>query len=65
MPKMKSNSAARKRFKLSATGKLLRRRAFKTHNLEHKTAKRRRSKRRDAGLVGKDRREGLRLLGRR
>jgi large subunit ribosomal protein L35 len=63
MPKMKSNSAAKKRFKLSAGGKVLRRRAFKTHNLEHKTAKRRRAKRRDIGLPEADARTVKRLLG--
>jgi large subunit ribosomal protein L35 len=65
MPKMKTSSAAKKRFKLSAAGKVLRRRAFKSHLLEHKSAKRRRAKRRDAGMDASDTREALRLLGRR
>jgi large subunit ribosomal protein L35 len=65
MPKMKTSSAAKKRFKLSAAGKVLRRRAFKSHLLEHKSAKRRRSKRRDANLAPADEREVLRLLGKR
>ena len=47
MPKQKTNSAAKKRFKLSGAGKLLRRHAMKSHNLEKKSAKRRRSFRRD------------------
>jgi large subunit ribosomal protein L35 len=62
---MKTSSAARKRFKLTASGKLLRRRAFKSHLLEHKSAKRRRNKRRAAGLVEHDSREVLRMLGKR
>jgi large subunit ribosomal protein L35 len=65
MPKMKTSSGAKKRFRLTASGKLLRRRAFKSHLLEHKSAKRRRKKRRDTGLVAADRREALRLLGKR
>ena len=65
MPKMKTSSGAKKRFKLTASGKILRRRAFKSHLLEHKTAKRRRAKRRDTGLAPSDERTALRLLGKR
>ena len=65
MPKMKTSSAAKKRFKLSAAGKVLRRRAFKSHLLEHKSAKRRRAKRKDTGVNPTDNREALRLLGKR
>jgi large subunit ribosomal protein L35 len=65
MPKMKTSSAAKKRFKLSAAGKVLRRRAFRTHLLEHKSAKRRRVKRHDREVVAADRDEALRLLGKR
>ena len=65
MPKMKTSSAAKKRFKLSAAGKVLRRRAFRTHLLEHKSSKRRRSKRKYAVLDKTDRLEALRLLGKR
>ena len=65
MPKMKTSSAARKRLRLSAGGKVMRRRAFKSHLLEHKSAKRRRMKRRDTGIAPQDTREALRLLGKR
>jgi len=65
MPKMKTSSAAKKRLRLSATGKVMRRRAFKSHLLEHKSAKRRRAKRHDTGLSPTDTREALRLLGKR
>jgi large subunit ribosomal protein L35 len=65
MPKTKTSSAAKKRFRLTAAGKVMRRRAFKSHKLEHKTTKRKRAKRRDKGMDGKDNREALRLLGRR
>jgi large subunit ribosomal protein L35 len=65
MPKMKTSSGARKRFRITAGGKVLRRRAFKSHLLEHKSAKRLRKKRRDTALDRSDTREALRLLGKR
>ena len=43
MPKTKTSSGAKKRFKLTGTGKLTRRHAMKSHNLEHKSSKRKRS----------------------
>ena len=58
MPKMKTSSAAKKRLRLSAGGKLMRRRAFKSHLLEHKSAKRLRKKRRDTGVAAQDNRRG-------
>jgi large subunit ribosomal protein L35 len=65
MPKPKTSSAAKKRFKITAGGKVLRRRAFKSHLLEGKSPKRKRAKRRDVGLVAEDSREVKRLLGKR
>jgi large subunit ribosomal protein L35 len=65
MPKMKTSSAAKRRLRLSANGKVMRRRAFKSHLLERKSAKRLRKKRRDTGLAAPDTREALRLLGKR
>jgi large subunit ribosomal protein L35 len=64
VPKQKTNKAAAKRFKVTGTGKLLRRHAMKSHNLEKKSAKRRRKFRRDQALDGTDAREVRRLLGR-
>jgi large subunit ribosomal protein L35 len=64
VPKQKTNSSAKKRFKVTAGGRILRRRAMKSHNLEKKSAKRRRSFRRDVPLDGTDAREVRRLLGR-
>ena len=64
MPKQKTNRAAKKRFKLTGAGRLLRRHAMKSHNLEKKSAKRRRSFRRDNSVDGADAREVRRLLGR-
>ena len=42
MPKQKTKSAARKRFKLTAKGKVRRYRAFKSHILTKKHPKRKR-----------------------
>ena len=42
MPKTKTSSSAKKRFKVTAGGQLLRRRAMKSHNLEKKSPKRKR-----------------------
>ncbi|HEU4449168.1 MAG TPA: 50S ribosomal protein L35 [Gaiellaceae bacterium] len=64
MPKQKTNSAAKKRFKITGGGRLLRRHAMKSHNLEKKSAKRRRGFRRDHPVDGADVREVKRLLGR-
>jgi len=43
MPKMKTNSAAKKRFKLTGTGKIKRKHAFKSHILTKKSTKRKRN----------------------
>ena len=42
MPKMKTHSGAKKRFKLTAKGKVRGRHAFSSHILEKKTPKRKR-----------------------
>ena len=42
MPKMKTHKSIRKRFRVTATGKLKRRQAGKKHLLSHKTGKRKR-----------------------
>ena len=64
MPKQKTNSAAKKRFKVSGAGRLLRRHAMKSHNLEKKSAKRKRAFTRDQSVDASDAREVRRLLGR-
>jgi large subunit ribosomal protein L35 len=46
MPKMKSHSGAKKRFKLTARGKVKRRGAYHTHILTKKDPKRKRRLRR-------------------
>ena len=52
MPKTKTSSSAKKRFKVTAGGKLLRRRAMKSHNLEKKSPKRKRGFRKDEPVSG-------------
>ena len=42
MPKMKTHSGAKKRFKTTGKGKLKARHAMTSHMLEHKNAKRKR-----------------------
>jgi large subunit ribosomal protein L35 len=63
MPKQKTNSGAKKRFKVTGTGKLLRRHGMKSHNLEKKSQKRKRGFRRDHPVDASDAREVRRLLG--
>jgi len=64
MPKQKRHSGAKKRFKVTGTGKLLRRRAMKSHMLEKKSSKRKRSFRRDNPVAPSDIKSVKKLLGR-
>ena len=43
MPKMKTHSGAKKRFKVTGTGKIKRKHAFKSHILTKKETKRKRN----------------------
>ncbi|OFY90071.1 MAG: 50S ribosomal protein L35 [Bacteroidetes bacterium RIFCSPLOWO2_12_FULL_31_6] len=43
MPKMKTVSSAKKRFRLTGTGKIKRKHAFKSHILTKKTTKQKRN----------------------
>ena len=43
MPKLKTHSGAKKRFKLTKTGKVKRAHAYKSHILNKKTTKRKRN----------------------
>ncbi len=54
MPKMKSNKAAVKRFKLTAKGKVKRGKAFASHLLKQKSTKRKRGYRQAAYLTKAD-----------
>jgi large subunit ribosomal protein L35 len=64
VPKQKTNKATKKRFKITGSGRVLRRHAMKSHNLEKKSQKRKRALRRDHPVDGADAREVKRLLGR-
>ena len=50
MPKMKTHRGAAKRFKMTSTGKIKKAKAYKSHILEKKSAKRKRNLRK-TGLV--------------
>ena len=63
MPKQKTHSRAKKTFKVTAAGKLKRRRAMKSHLLEKKSPKRKRGFRKDVEVAPADSREVKRLLG--
>jgi len=63
VPKQKTKKAASKRFKVTGSGKVMRRHAMKSHNLEKKSAKRKRKCRRDQAVSATDSREVKRMLG--
>jgi len=63
MPKMKSHSGAKKRFKKTGSGKLKARHAFSSHILEKKSPKRKRDMRLDRTISKADEKTVTRLLG--
>ena len=63
MPKMKTHSGAKKRFKVTGTGKLVHRQAGKRHLNEHKSSRRTRRLMPDDVLKPADARKARRLLG--
>jgi large subunit ribosomal protein L35 len=63
MPKMKTDRGAAKRFKITATGRLRRRQAFRSHILEKKASKRTRRLKREVDLSPGDVKAVKRLLG--
>ena len=63
MPKQKRNSGAKKKFKVTGTGKLLRRRAGQSHNLEHKSPKLKQEFRKAQPVAKADEKLVRRLLG--
>jgi large subunit ribosomal protein L35 len=62
MPKVKTNSGAKKRFKLTGTGKLKRKHAFKNHILTKKETKQKRNLRHSAIVHKSDERRIKNLL---
>ena len=63
MPKMKTHSGAKKRFKLTATGKVRGRHANTSHILEKKSPKRKRQHRKPAVISRHDTPRVKKLLG--
>jgi large subunit ribosomal protein L35 len=63
MPKMKTHSGAKKRFKLTATGKVRGRHAFTSHILEKKSPKRKRTLGAPAGISAHDAPRVKQMLG--
>ena len=63
MPKMKTHSGAKKRFKLTANGKVKARHAFTSHILEKKSPKKKRDHGRPLILKDSDAKRVKKLLG--
>lgn len=62
MPKSKTKRAARKRFKLTGRGRVKRMRAYKSHILTKKTAKRKRRLQKSTVVANADERRIKRVL---
>ena len=62
MPKVKTNSAAKKRFKLTGTGKIKRQHAYHSHILTKKTKKQKSNLDHSAIVVKANRKQVLDLL---
>ena len=63
MPKMKTHKASKKRFRVTATGKLKRSQAGKKHLNSHKTGKRKRHLRGSVVDGGKLSRKYIKMMG--
>ncbi len=61
MPKMKTNSSAKKRFTITGSGKIKRKHAFKSHILTKKTKKQKRNLT-YSGLVNSTDEKNVKLL---
>ena len=64
MPKMKTHSGAKKRFRVTGSGKLMRERTNKRHLLESKSSKRTRRLSVDVQVSPADAKKANKLLGR-
>jgi len=64
MPKMKTDTSAKKRIKVTGTGRLFRRKSGKTQALTKKDTSRRLRGKQMAEVVGADRNRMKRLMGR-
>ncbi|MDH6058926.1 50S ribosomal protein L35 [Chrysosporum bergii ANA360D] len=61
MPKLKTRKAAAKRFRATGSGKIVRRKAFKSHLLEHKSSNKKRNLSKTA-LVNERDEDNVRLM---
>ncbi len=64
MPKQKTHSGAKKRFKVTGSGKLMREQANRRHLLENKSSRRTRKLATDQPVAASDVKTVNRLLGR-
>ena len=64
MPKNKTHSGAKKRFRLTGSGKVMRERTHRRHLLEGKSSTRTRRLALDTEVAGRDAKQIKRLLGR-
>jgi large subunit ribosomal protein L35 len=63
MPKLKRHRGCAKRFKITASGKIKRKKAYASHILTKKTSKRKRSLRQSGLIHKRDERRIKRLMG--
>ncbi|AWE42319.1 MULTISPECIES: 50S ribosomal protein L35 [unclassified Actinobaculum] len=64
MPKNKTHSGAKKRFRVTGSGKLMRQQANKRHLLEHKSSRRTRRLSKDQAVANANLKQVNTLLGR-
>lgn len=64
MPKQKTHSGSKKRFKITGSGKIKKQQANMRHNLEHKSSRRTRRLNQDQVISGNDLKQVKKLLGR-
>ncbi|MFQ5706167.1 MAG: 50S ribosomal protein L35 [bacterium] len=62
MPKLKSKRGAVKRFKITGTGKIKRYKAYKSHILTKKSAKRKRNLRKSTLIAASDERRVKKMI---
>ena len=63
MPKQKTHSGAKKRFKITGTGKVMKAQAGKRHNFEHKSSRLTRRLTGDVQASGPQAKQVKKLLG--
>ena len=62
MPKLKTRKAAAKRFRATGSGKIVRRKAFKNHLLQHKSSERKRRRLSHLAIVSERDETAVRLM---